>query len=95
MEDMLSIHVSTRFERSFKKMPPPIREDFAKRIELFRVHPFDPLLTTHKLSGKLKDYYAFYLRDGYRVLFDFAAQGVALLINIGSHDDYQKWAKSA
>lgn len=91
---MLTIHVGSRFERSFRKMPSQIQEDFEKKISVFREQPFHPSLGSHKLSGKLREYYAFYLRDGYRVLFDFMAPNVVLLINIGSHDDYQKWSKS-
>lgn len=91
---MLAIHVSSRFERSFKRMPSHICEDFKKQISIFQEHPFHPSLHTHKLGGKLREYYAFYLRDGYRVLFDFMAPDVVLLVNVGSHDDYQKWARN-
>ena len=91
---MLAIHPSSRFRRSFKRMPVQIQDDFEKRISLFQEHPFHPSLNTHKLGGRLKEFYAFYLRDGYRVLFDFVARDMILLINIGSHDDYQKWSKT-
>jgi mRNA-degrading endonuclease YafQ of YafQ-DinJ toxin-antitoxin module len=74
-------------------MPAHIRADFVKKIEIFRKRPFHPSLYTHKLSGNLADYYAFCLRDGFRVLFDFMETEVALLINIGSHDDYKKWSR--
>jgi len=36
-----------------------------------RYKPFHPSLHTHKLKGNLADYYSFYLRGGFRVLFDF------------------------
>lgn len=74
-------------------MPEYIKTDFVKKIEIFRAQPFHPFLYTHKLSGNLADYYAFYLRDGFRALFDFIETGVALLVNIGSHDDYKKWSR--
>jgi len=90
---MLTIHLGSRFERSFKRMPRHIQDDFAKQIELFQTQPFHPSLRTHKLSGQLREYYAFYLRDGYRVLLDFVGPHIVLLVNIGSHDDYQKWAR--
>ena len=90
---MLTIHPSARFKRSFQKHPLHIRKDFAEKIEIFRKHPFHPSLHSHKLSGNLEEYYAFYLRDGFRVLFDFDTSDVVLLVNIGSHDDYRKWAR--
>lgn len=76
-------------------MPHDIKDNFGKQIELFRSDPFHSALNTHKLSGQLRDYYAFYLRDGFRVLFDFISADEVLLVNIGSHDDYRKWARGA
>lgn len=90
---MLTIHPSTRFRRSFKRMPPLIKKDFAKKIEIFKKHPFHPSLHSHKLSGNLADYYGFYLREGFRVLFDFLHDDAVLFINIGNHDDYKKWSR--
>jgi len=89
---MLTIHPSSRFKRSFKKQPLHIRKDFIRKIEIFKKYPFYPSLRTHKLSGSLTDCYSFYLRDGFRVLFNFMENDNALLINIGSHNDYQKWS---
>lgn len=90
---MLIVHPSTRFKRSFKRIPSHIKIDFARKIEIFRKHPFDPSLNSHKLNGSLADYYGFYLRDGFRVLFDFIQNDVVLLVNIGDHDDYKKWSR--
>lgn len=90
---MLEIHISTRFKRSFKKLPNHIKEDFPKKLQLFQQEPYHHQLSTHKLNGKLGEYYAFYLKDGYRVLFDFEDNSIALLVNIGNHNDYKKWEK--
>ena len=90
---MLTIHYSKRFKRSFKKLPLNAQQDFSKKIEIFALHPFQKSLHTHKLKGKLSEYYAFYLVDGYRVLFDFIGSEIILLVNIGSHDDYKKWGR--
>jgi len=90
---MLTIHPSSRFKRSFKRMPHHIKADFANKIDVFKKHPFHPSLHTHKLSGNLADYYSFYLKDDFRVLFEFVESEDVLLINIGSHDDYKKWSR--
>lgn len=90
---MVIIHSSTRFKRLWKKLPESIKKDFEKQIEVFQKYPFHPNLRTHKLKGSLDDYYSFYLRDGYRVLFDFIEADVVLLMNIGSHNDYKKWER--
>lgn len=91
---MLVVYPSTRFKKSFKKVPADIKKDFAKRIIVFVNNPFHSSLETHKLKGKLDDYHAFYLQDGFRVIFDFIDSNKVLLVNIGSHDDYKKWSRS-
>lgn len=91
---MITIHVSTRFKRSFQKQPDPIKQDFARKIKEFIKHPFQPPLHTHKLRGNLQDCYSFYLKDGFRVLFEFIESETILLVNIGGHDDYKKWTSS-
>lgn len=73
-------------------MPAKIKRDFFQKIETFQKNPFQPSLNTHKLKGKLDDYYSFYLRDGYRVLLDFVGENIVILVNIGSHNDYRKWS---
>ena len=75
-------------------MPPHIKVDFAQKIEQFKKYPFHPSLHSHKLSGNLAEYYGFYLQDGFRVLFDFIESDTVLLVNIGSHNDYQKWSRA-
>ena len=90
---MLTLHVASRFKRSYKKMPAHIKESFGAKIDFFKEFPFDSRVGTHKLRGNLTDYYAFCLRDGYRVLFEFEDGNNVLLVNIGSHDDYSKWAE--
>jgi len=74
-------------------MPTRIKEDFGGKIDRFKKHPFDLKLGTHKLQGNLFAYFAFCLRDGFRVLFEFEDDNNVLLVNIGSHDDYSKWAR--
>ena len=90
---MIKIHPSTRFKRSFKKIPSHVKKDFGEKIEIFKHQPFHPSLRAHKLNGNLSDYRAFYLCDGFRVMFEFVELDVALLINVGSHDQYKKWER--
>ncbi len=88
----MKINRSSRFKRSFIKLPPKIKKDFDQKIKIFFNDPFASSLRTHKLKGNLADYYAFYLKEGYRVLFDFEGDTV-ILVNIGSHKDYSKWSR--
>ncbi|MBN1101987.1 MAG: type II toxin-antitoxin system mRNA interferase toxin, RelE/StbE family [Deltaproteobacteria bacterium] len=54
--------------------------------------PFDPLLETHKLKGKLSGSWACSLGYDYRIVFDFVTQPGSktkdlLLLAIGTHDE--------
>jgi len=89
----MKINRSSRFKRSFEKLPIKIKEDFAQKIKIFFNDPFSPSLRTHKLKGNLADYYSFYLKNGYRVLFDFESENTIILVNVGSHGDYRKWGR--
>lgn len=90
---MIEIFPSSRFKRSFKKMPTGIKKDFNEKIEIFKSSPFHPSLKTHKLNGALGDCYGFYLKYGFRVMFEFVELNSVLLVNIGSHDQYKKWER--
>ena len=89
----MKINRSSQFKRSFKKLSTKIKRDFEQKIKIFFNDPFSPSLHTHKLKGNLADYYSFYLKNGHRVLFDFEAENTVILVNVGSHDDYNKWGR--
>lgn len=89
----MKIDRSTRFKRSYKKLPDKVRNDFDKKILVFFEDPFERSLKTHKLSGKLDTYYSFCLKGGFRVLFEFDEDKSVLLVNIGDHDEYKKWER--
>lgn len=90
---MKIIHPTKRFQRSYKKLPKKIREDFSDKIEVFQNNPFEKTLRTHKLRGSLGDSHAFCLKDGFRVLVNFSDEDVVLLVDVGNHDEYKKWEK--
>lgn len=77
-----------RFDRSFKRLPQHVKEDFFEKVKMFAVNPRDPRLHTHKLQGVHRKALSFYLVDGFRVIFRFAESGVVDFIEIGSHDVY-------
>ena len=89
----MKINLLQRFRKSFKKTPINIQQDFAMKFKLFIKNPKDSQLKTHKLKGKLQDCLSFYLRDGYRMLFEYTIEKEINLIDIGPHDKYKKWNK--
>lgn len=84
----MTIRRLPRFERSFKKLPQHIQDDFIEKAKLFAINPRDPRLHTHKLQGIHRGALSFYLVDGFRVIFRFAEQNMVDFIDVGPHNIY-------
>lgn len=83
----MRIVTDRKFDKNFKKQPLKIKTEFKKRINLFIEDVNNPLLNTHKLSGKLKDLWSFNLSGDMRVIFDKSQKDVIILVDIGSHSE--------
>jgi mRNA-degrading endonuclease YafQ of YafQ-DinJ toxin-antitoxin module len=83
------IEVSSRFKKSFRRLPPKIQRKAISRIKLFKGNPFDPRLKTHPLSGKEKECWAFWIDYRYRIKFIFLNGDEVLFLDIGTHDIYK------
>ena len=78
------------FKRSYKKrilIDPALKQKFEETLFLFSQNPFETKLQTHKLSGKLKDYWACTVDYDTRIIFRFISPKEVLLLDIGSHDE--------
>ena len=89
----MQVNLSSRFKRSYKKLPSHIQRDFDKKIVLFIENPYHLFLKTHKLKGKLQECLVFQLKDGYRVLFEFSGLDIVDLLEVGSHDVYKRFLR--
>ncbi len=86
----MEVSFSSAFKRAFKKRikgNTDLEEKFWQKLEQFTVDPYDPSLKTHKLSGKLKEYWSFSVDYDERVLFYFTEDEKAVFVDIGSHDE--------
>lgn len=83
------IKISPLFEKHFKKLPRDIKEKAKKRERIFRNNPFHPSLKTHKLAGKEKEAWAFWITFSYRLKFIFLNDKEVLFLDIGTHDIYK------
>ncbi|PSB00515.1 type II toxin-antitoxin system RelE/ParE family toxin [Merismopedia glauca] len=86
----MEVSFSSRFKRAFKKRIEgnrDIENRFWQKLEQFTVDPFDLRLKTHKLSGKLQEFWSFSLGYDERILFFFTDDGKAVFVDIGSHDE--------
>ena len=92
----MKIIYSPKFAKEYKKLPGRIKSLAEQKEKYFRANPFDPRLKTHKLSGKLKDFWAFLIDQKYRIIFSAeggsAFGGEFNLIyfhSAGDHDIYK------
>lgn len=89
----MKVNLSPRFKHAYKHLPLHVQGDFDEKIKIFIQNPRDPKLRMHKLKGKLQTCLSFYLRDGFRVLFEFSTYNTVDLLDVGKHDKYKRWDK--
>ena len=83
------IRTSSRFRKSYKKLPNRIKKNAREKEKIFRTNPFDARLDTHKLHGKYKEYWAFTVINQYRIIFAFIESERVDFIDIGTHQIYK------
>ena len=84
-----TIYYSSQFLRSYKKINHS-QKILAKQKEIIlRKNVFDTILKTHKLTGKLSEYWSFSLTYSDRVIFKFIDNETILFIDIGDHSIYK------
>ncbi|MBD2162944.1 type II toxin-antitoxin system mRNA interferase toxin, RelE/StbE family [Calothrix membranacea FACHB-236] len=92
---MKTLVLTSSFKRAFKRLvrrKPELQERIQERLALLAVDPFDPLLQTHKLKGKLSGAWACSVEYDCRIVFNFvenpeSGEEEILLIDIGTHDE--------
>jgi mRNA-degrading endonuclease YafQ of YafQ-DinJ toxin-antitoxin module len=87
--EIREIKISPLFERHYRKLPKEIKERAKRKEKIFRKNPFDPRLKTHKLHGKEKECWAFWIDYKYRIKFIFLSDEEVLFLDIGTHGIYK------
>ncbi len=78
----------TKVEKKFFKKHNDLLQKYATTLKKLQKDPFESSLKTHKLKGKLSDFYACSLTYEYRIILLIKIVDEELvLINIGTHDD--------
>jgi mRNA-degrading endonuclease YafQ of YafQ-DinJ toxin-antitoxin module len=88
-ERKIRIEYSEKFLKSLKRLPKKLIEKAYEKEKIFRENPFHPLLRTHKLHGKDKDCWAFWVDYKYRIKFIFLSENKVLFLDIGPHNIYK------
>jgi len=89
MRSIKRIKISSRYKKSFRTLDSQIQEKAIEKINIFRENPFDPRLKTHKLHGKDRDCWAFWVDYRYRIKFTFLSEDKVLFLDIGPHNIYR------
>ncbi len=85
----MKIYYSTKFGREYKRLPLHIKKPAEEKEKIFRINPSDPKLNIHKLKGRLNGYWAFWIDQKYRVIFEYAKKDVIWFHSIGDHSIYR------
>ena len=83
------VDIADRFTRNFPRLPERIKKLARKKHHLFQEDAFHPLLRTHKLSGELKEDWAYSVNQQYRVHFYFVDDHTVVYLDIGTHEIYK------
>jgi mRNA-degrading endonuclease YafQ of YafQ-DinJ toxin-antitoxin module len=84
-----NIEYSKKFLKSLKGLPIKIVNQAQEKEKIFKENPFNPILKTHKLTGKEKEAWAFWINYAYCIKFLFLSNNEVLFLNIGTHDIYK------
>ena len=86
---MIKIYYKPSFVRQYKKLPKALQEEVKEKIGLCEKDPKHPFLKTHKLSGRLKEFYSFSVNYSDRIVFEYLSKQEAALLAVGDHSVYK------
>jgi len=85
----MTVYYSSKFAREYKRLPQKIKKQAENKELIFRKDPFHSSLNTHKLTGRLKSYWAFSITHSYRVIFEFRDKDIVWFHSVGTHGIYR------
>lgn len=84
----MQIELSSRFSKSYRKLPERIKLKAKQQIVIFQNNQFDPRLKTHKLVGNNREMWSFSVDYSIRIKFIFLTSNKVLFLDIGGHNIY-------
>ena len=85
----MKIYYSSKFAKEYKRLPRKVKTSAENKEKIFRLDPFNQQLKTHRLTGRLKDYYSFSIDYQYRIIFEFIGRDIVWFHSVGTHEIYQ------
>jgi len=88
---MVKLIYTNRFLKSAKKLPLKIQDKLGSKLEILQENPFNSLLHTKPLTGRLVGFYSFRITRDWRVIFLFIDSKTVKLINVAHRKEvYRK-----
>ncbi|OGK67013.1 hypothetical protein A2313_01640 [Candidatus Roizmanbacteria bacterium RIFOXYB2_FULL_41_10] len=84
----MKIYYSSKFAKEYKRLPKKIKLLAEKKELVFRKNPHEPLLKTHKLKGRLEDFWSFSINREYRIIFELKDSNTVWFLSVGTHRIY-------
>lgn len=85
----MKISYKATFVRQYNKLDENLQEEILEKIELFKNRDNHNLLKVHKLHGRFRENYSFYVNYKIRIIFIWESDEEAILLVIGDHDIYK------
>lgn len=85
----MKIYYSRKFAKEYKKLPIRLKIQAEKKEKIFRNNPLDPRLKTHKLTGKLQEFWSFSIDHKHRIIFEFESSQTVWFHSVGTHQIYR------
>lgn len=73
------------FEKSFKKLPPKIKQKTIAQLALFKQNPWDPKLYNHPLRAEYQGYRSISIAGDYRAFYRPVSESKSVFTHIGTH----------
>lgn len=80
----MKVRYSARFKKQYKRLPPKLREQFKKRLKVFRQDPAHPLLRNHPLKGQYFGYWSINISGDVRAIYRQREDEIIFVL-IGTH----------
>lgn len=85
----MKILYTSKFKREYKKLPTFVKLAAEEKEKVFRKNPFDPALDTHKLHGRLREFWSFSIGYRFRIIFEFGTKDTIYFHSVGNHRIYE------
>ena len=81
----MRVRFHRNFDRSYRKLPATIKNQFKKRLKVFLEDPFDPVLRNHALHGEWRQFRSINVTGDFRAGYRMLGNGVAEFVHIDTH----------